>query len=143
MTVASRKPSLRPGVVASKTRPNEGLRLSGRYGIRVGLIFTMAAMIVFALIFSLGKTLTIDLWTGVRLAVPLEATMGLMAFLWYGGIEILHHTILRMMRLREGSILRRYSAFLDHAVDLIFLCRVGGGYIFVHQLLQEYFAKNH
>jgi hypothetical protein len=31
--------------------------------------------------------------------------------------------------------------FLDHCVDLIFLRRVGGGYIFVHRLLMEHFAE--
>ncbi len=30
---------------------------------------------------------------------------------------------------------------LDHCVDLIFLRRVGGGYIFVHRLLMEHFAE--
>mgnify|MGYP001266172194 CR=1 FL=1 len=32
-------------------------------------------------------------------------------------------------------------SFLDHCVDLIFLRRVGGGYIFVHRLLMEHFAE--
>ena len=31
--------------------------------------------------------------------------------------------------------------FLDHCVDLIFLRRVGGGYIFIHRLLMEPFAE--
>lgn len=30
---------------------------------------------------------------------------------------------------------------LNHCVDLIFLRRVGGGYIFVHRLLMEHFAE--
>lgn len=29
----------------------------------------------------------------------------------------------------------------DHCIDLIFLRRVGGGYIFVHRLLMEHFAE--
>jgi eukaryotic-like serine/threonine-protein kinase len=35
----------------------------------------------------------------------------------------------------------RLIPFLDHCVDLIFLRRVGGGYIFVHRLLMEHFAE--
>jgi hypothetical protein len=31
--------------------------------------------------------------------------------------------------------------FLDHCVDLIFLRRVGGGYIFIHRLMMEHFAE--
>ena len=31
--------------------------------------------------------------------------------------------------------------FLDYATERIFLRKVGGGYIFVHRLLLEYFAS--
>jgi hypothetical protein len=34
-----------------------------------------------------------------------------------------------------------FCTFLDQCVDLIFLRRVGGGYIFVHRLLMEHFAE--
>jgi len=30
---------------------------------------------------------------------------------------------------------------LEHYVDLIFLRRIGGGYIFIHRLLMEHFAE--
>ena len=30
---------------------------------------------------------------------------------------------------------------VTHCVDLIFLRRVGGGYIFIHRLLMEHFAE--
>jgi hypothetical protein len=31
--------------------------------------------------------------------------------------------------------------FLDHAAECVFLYKVGGGYRFVHEQLQEYFAS--
>jgi hypothetical protein len=31
--------------------------------------------------------------------------------------------------------------FLDHAAERILLRKVGGGYIFVHRMLLEYFAN--
>jgi hypothetical protein len=34
----------------------------------------------------------------------------------------------------------RYARFLDYCVERIFLRKVGGGYIFVHRMLMEYFA---
>jgi hypothetical protein len=34
-----------------------------------------------------------------------------------------------------------YPRFLDYAYDRILLRKVGGGYIFVHRLLQDYFAS--
>jgi len=30
---------------------------------------------------------------------------------------------------------------LDYAAERIFLCKVGGGYIFIHRLLQDYFVS--
>jgi hypothetical protein len=34
-----------------------------------------------------------------------------------------------------------YVAFLNQAKELLFLRQVGGGYIFTHRLLREYFAS--
>jgi hypothetical protein len=34
-----------------------------------------------------------------------------------------------------------YIRFLNYAAERIFLRKVGGGYIFTHQLLMEYFAS--
>ena len=34
-----------------------------------------------------------------------------------------------------------YVSFLDHAVKRVFLLRVGGGYIFIHRMVMEYFAS--
>jgi hypothetical protein len=42
---------------------------------------------------------------------------------------------------RNGSAPLNYVRFLDDAADHIFLRKVGGGYIFVHRLLLEYFAS--
>jgi hypothetical protein len=33
-----------------------------------------------------------------------------------------------------------YVKFLDYAEERIFLRKIGGGYIFIHRLLQDYFA---
>jgi hypothetical protein len=41
----------------------------------------------------------------------------------------------------NGSAPFHYAQFLDTAVDRIFLRKVGGGYIFLHRMLLEYFAS--
>jgi hypothetical protein len=33
-----------------------------------------------------------------------------------------------------------HDALLDYAAERIFLRKVGGGYIFIHRMLMEYFA---
>ncbi|MCS6812158.1 MAG: hypothetical protein NZ772_01070 [Cyanobacteria bacterium] len=35
-----------------------------------------------------------------------------------------------------------YARFLNYATDLTCLPKVGGGYIFIHHLLLEYFAES-
>lgn len=41
---------------------------------------------------------------------------------------------------RNNLLPWRVVSFLNYCVDLIFLRRVGGGYIFIHRLLMEHFA---
>jgi hypothetical protein len=37
----------------------------------------------------------------------------------------------------------RLVPFLDYTADRIFLRKVGGGYIFIHRMLLDYFASLH
>jgi hypothetical protein len=48
---------------------------------------------------------------------------------------------LRALLWRNGSLPLDTVRFLEYATERIFLRRVGGGYIFVHRLLQEHFAS--
>jgi hypothetical protein len=50
---------------------------------------------------------------------------------------------MRLMVIRNGSTPRNYVRFLDHASDRILLRKVGGGYVFLHRMLMEYFAARY
>jgi hypothetical protein len=65
---------------------------------------------------------------------------GSLAWLIYGGLDLIEHYTLRLILARSNLLPWRLIPFLDHCTDLIFLRRVGGGYIFVHRLLMEHFA---
>ena len=72
-------------------------------------------------------------------------TFGLLAAIalggWFGGIDAADHAILRLILARKGYAPLNYARFLDYAADeLNFLQKVGGGYIFIHRYLLEYFA---
>ncbi len=61
--------------------------------------------------------------------------------LWYGGLDVIQHFIVRFLLWRAGSLPWRLAPFLDYAAEeLHFLQKVGGGYIFVHRYLLEHFA---
>jgi hypothetical protein len=66
---------------------------------------------------------------------------GLCIGLWYGGLDVIQHFLVRFLLWRAGSLPWRLAPFLDYAVEeLHFLQKVGGGYIFVHRYLLEHFA---
>ena len=58
-----------------------------------------------------------------------------------GGEACVKHFILRVILYFNGYIPWNYARFLDYATQLIFLQKVGGGYIFIHRLLLEHFAR--
>ncbi len=47
---------------------------------------------------------------------------------------------MRVLLWRSGTLPLNLVPFLDYATDRILLRRVGGGYLFTHRLLLEYFA---
>lgn len=65
---------------------------------------------------------------------------GWLTWLSYGGRACIQHLTLRVALTLNRIIPWDYVAFLDYAVDRLFLQKVGGGYIFMHRLLREHFA---
>jgi hypothetical protein len=137
----------------SKTRPNEGIRLSRRNALRSGAFIGLGLGIMLwtAIVWfdkSPGWTksiLNIFPWGGRWILIPIGGAisavfLGLAVALWYGGLDIIQHYTLRLLLWIRGYEPFRLVRFLDHASDLIFLQKVGGGYIFIHRLLLEHFA---
>jgi hypothetical protein len=46
-----------------------------------------------------------------------------------------------MVLWRHDAMPLDYVRFLDYCAERIFLRKIGGGYVFVHRLLLEYFAS--
>ncbi len=109
--------------------PNQGIRRSARNSLVFGLIST-------AIVWSICG-LSVGLISG--LSVGLSA--GLLAGLLNGGLACLRHGVIRLLLWRSQAIPWNYPRFLDSAAECILLRKVGGGYIFVHRLLLEYFAS--
>lgn len=94
---------------------------------------------------------TISLLTGVILGGIENPAFGLVNGLLFGGaaaliggqgagIVCIKHFILRCILWRCGYIPWNYARFLDYAANCIFLRKVGGGYVFVHRLVQDHFV---
>jgi len=67
--------------------------------------------------------------------------VGLIVAQYNGGHTCLQHVLIRGLLTRNGSAPWRYAAFLDYAAERILLRKVGGGYMFIHRYLLDYFAR--
>ena len=92
---------------------------------------------------SNGLSVGLSAWLSYGLSDGLIVGLsaGLLVGLFYGGLACLQHAVVRLLLWRAGSIPWNYPRFLDSAAERILLRKVGGGYIFVHRLLLEYFAS--
>lgn len=129
---------LRSSVSERKTSPNRGLWLTARNAVVIGLLAGLILAFISSLILLLfGRSP----FSNLPIVLGLFMFFGLLIALWYGGLDVLQHLILRLMLARRGDTPWRYARFLDYATERIFLYRVGGGYRFVHRLLMEHMAS--
>jgi hypothetical protein len=123
----------RSRVLETKKIPNQGIRLTLRNGFLVAIA---GGSIVNLPILLVGGT---SFWL---FSLSLAALISYYIFMWYAGIHVMRHYVLRFILILSGCTPRRYVAFLDYATNRIFLQKIGGGYyIFIHRLLLEYFAS--
>jgi eukaryotic-like serine/threonine-protein kinase len=116
-------------VKVGKASPNQGIKLSQKNSLAAFLVTWLTVGLIFGLI--------------VGLIVGLIAGLiaGLIVGLNRGGSAVIKHYALRLMLWLKGYTPFRFVRFLDHCAKLILLKKVGGGYIFIHRMLLEYFAE--
>jgi hypothetical protein len=115
--------------------------LSGRNGLLTGLIVWLVLGLGIGLSSELSGMVNVDLVYSLLTGLLVGLIFGLIFGLLFGGAAFIKHFVLRWFLWRGGSMPWNYPRFLDNAADLILLRKVGGGYIFVHRLLLEYFAS--
>ncbi len=120
---------LRGNRLPTTSTPNQGIWLSANSGL--------AAAGLLAIVMSLATSL---FWGGAFGALAGVIT-GWIAAALYGVGSVLNHIWLRFWLVRLGRMPWAYSNFLDEAANRVLLHKVGGGYIFIHRLLQEHFAQ--
>ncbi|MEL7142884.1 MAG: protein kinase [Cyanobacteria bacterium J06573_11] len=114
--------------IATITKPNQGIRQSGKNAILFAVVATIAPALT-SLIFA--NSTSTQFWAIAGLSFGLA--LG-------GGEACLKHGILRFVLFCQGRTPWHYPRFLDYAAQRILLQKVGGGYIFIHRLLLEHFA---
>lgn len=162
--------SIQLNQTSRRTNPNQGIRNSLKNALRmslfygfiggllggligglsVGWIFGSVLKNVIGLSFGFfGGGLIAGLTFGVLMGLSIGLILGLvLGLFFYGGIAILQHYTLRWV-LAWHHILpfpfhdQKLVTYLDAMNDLIFLKRIGGGWVFIHRSLMEYFASLH
>ena len=136
--------------------PNQGIIDSGRNGVVVagggilaGLVFSLAIGLPCYLGFGSqasgascpGGGLN-SLASGVKFGLAYGAILGLIFGQILGGFAWLRHVLLRLLLyLDHQQIPLHLERFLMYATKMHLLRRVGGGFEFIDQELQEYFEK--
>jgi serine/threonine protein kinase/DNA polymerase III delta prime subunit len=130
-------------------KPNQGIRNSLSNSTRLGLFSGLAFGFIIFLYYSLvirsvlrvGYIEQIPLNSGLIYGVSDGLAVAYLYWLKNGGFACVQHLILRVLLWQNKCIPWRYPRFLDYAHERIILRKVGGGYIFIHKLLLEYFAN--
>jgi hypothetical protein len=138
------KSGLTVGAIETRDGPNQGIHRSARNALVVGLIACAVSGIVLWLMAWLIAEKPFGLTArakGIGLVGGL--VVGLLVALNAGGRATFEHFVLRLMLVRNRSIPWNYARFLDYAAERILLRKVGGGYIFIHRILMEYFAVHY
>ncbi len=132
--------ALRQGAVSMKAFPNQGIILSIKYAVVTLLGFGLVVTVATALssLEELGGR-GIRTWS-ITMPIITGVVVGTVAGLWYGGFDVVQHYFLRLMLYVKGETPWNYPRFLDYAAGRVFLRKVGGGYIFVHRLIMDYFS---
>jgi eukaryotic-like serine/threonine-protein kinase len=125
--------------------PNQGIRRSARNSVLVGLSFGLTVGLIVGLSFGLVSGLfygsAYGLIRGVLFGITYGLGVGLVSWLLAGGDACIKHYVVRLLLLTTGSAPLNYPRFLGYATERILLRKVGGGYIFIHRLLLDYFAS--
>ncbi|MEL7499474.1 MAG: CHAT domain-containing protein [Planctomycetota bacterium] len=140
---------LTPATSKNKTEPNDGMRMSWENAWKIGSSLAVSiATVIFLLIImqsfegkvsELGEQRTMaDCFVfSMGVGVSVLVCVGMLL----GGHDWLKHVLLRRVLVATGQLPQRLIEFLEYVCQLNFLKRVGGGYIFLHRLLQEHFAE--
>jgi DNA polymerase III delta prime subunit len=127
---------LRSGIIPTRAAPNQGIGLSIRNAVLSGLVVgLMVGLVLWAavgLMPGLGQALDTAVIGGMF--------FGLLAGLW-DGVDVIHHYVLRAVLAMRGHLPLDCARFLDYAAALVLLQKAGGGYLFVHRVLLDHFAK--
>jgi hypothetical protein len=131
---------LRPRIAGVRSSPNLALYGSLRSSLTCFIGAVLLSMPFFAIYSS--RLQEDHTWVGyLCTGGAFLSLVSLFIALEKGGYFLLDHFLSRYLLGQRNLVPWRMVRFLDAAAERLFLRKVGGGYIFVHRSLLEYFAN--
>jgi eukaryotic-like serine/threonine-protein kinase len=106
--------------------PNQRVHSSLAFSLRMGLV-------------GLGLCAPAWILSG-GFGIELMGQVVPLLVLGFGGQEVIRHGVLRVLLAYQNYAPLNYVRLLNHAVNLAFLQRSGGAYLFIHRTFQEHLA---
>ncbi|WP_420642133.1 NACHT domain-containing protein [Candidatus Leptofilum sp.] len=127
-----------------RTVPGQGFVRSAQNGRLVGALTGVGTAVMLGLGWLVSNLLNWSLSWQTFLLFALGATLylGISAGLAYGGLAAWQQRQLSRVLAENQLIPEDFLPFLDYAAERNLLRKVGGGYMFVHLLLLDYFREN-
>lgn len=137
---------LQPRIVRGKTVPNQGMKMSARNALIAAAFSSVVVLptIMVALqswLLLPENDYTQTGWESIMTSVGFTVWASFHVALWFGALDLLKHVIIRVILVATGQTPVDLTGFLDHAVRLNLLQRVGGAWIFSHRLLLDHCAE--
>ncbi|MCA9978979.1 MAG: hypothetical protein KC413_24630, partial [Anaerolineales bacterium] len=130
--------------VKLRTTPGQGIERSQRNGWLVGGVSAAVTAVTLLLIaFFSSLWLDFNLVPAMACIIGGALYLGLVGGMLYGGLAVLQHRRLLAILQEDGVMPPDYVHFLDYAAERNLLRKVGGGYMFAHALLLDYFTTYH
>jgi len=127
--------------VETRVKPNQGTYRSIKTAFISGAVVVSGCMLISLIVLWLLHFSRESGWYMLLPGWMIGCFLGMIVWLVSGGLFSLKHFALRLALWIFRSAPLRYVTFLNYAVERLFLRKVGGGYIFVHRMLLDYFAS--
>ncbi|MDX2075264.1 MAG: NACHT domain-containing protein [bacterium] len=121
----------------TRFKPNQGIKQSFIYGLIMEFLFGLFFGLIYLLVIRHINGLIVGFILGLYFALLSDGYTRLVS----GLNTFIQHITLRFILWRAKLAPLNYAKFLIHCSELGLLRQVGGGFIFRHRYLQEYFAQ--
>ncbi|MGK7939386.1 MAG: NACHT domain-containing protein [Crocosphaera sp.] len=126
-----------------KTYPNQGIQESIKNGLTISLI---NAVLINCIFVPIIQFIILPIANKYKVGEFINFLYYMMLYMIACSViwtilPVLKHLSLRITIYFKNYAPWNYAKFLDYVTDKLFLQRVGGGYRFIHRMLQEYFAQ--